>query len=203
THGPGQMFTRKAVSGIADVQGLKIRTGGGIAEAVAKALGTSAFVKPAPESYELLKGGVADGVFFPMESIVSFKLDTVLEQATLFPGGMYSSAFGFFMNQDKWNKLPKQDQEAIEKLSGEHIAKLAGQAWDDADKRGLEGIQKSGIKIVKADAAFVAEVKKRSAPIIDDWVKQASAKGVDARKILDEFHAELKNVAAGQGVTPP
>jgi TRAP-type C4-dicarboxylate transport system substrate-binding protein len=111
---------------------------------------------------------------------------------------MYSSAFGFFMNQDKWNKLPKQDQEAIEKLSGEHIAKLAGQAWDDADKRGLEGIQKSGIKIVKADAAFVAEVKKRSAPIIDDWVKQASAKGVDARKILDEFQAELKKVAAGQ-----
>ena len=198
THGPGQMYTKKPVRTIADVQGLKIRTGGGIAEAVAKALGASAFVKPAPESFELLKSGVADGVFFPLESVVSFKLETVLEQATLFPGGMYSSAFGFFMNQDKWNKLPKQDQEAIEKLSGEHIAKLAGQAWDDADKRGLEGIQKSGIKIVKADAAFVAEVKKRSAPIIDDWVKQASAKGVDARKILDEFQAELKKVAAGQ-----
>ena len=107
THGPGQMFTKRPVSGINDIQGLKIRTGGGIAEAVAKALGTSAFVKPAPESYELLKSGVADGVFFPMESIVSFKLDTVLEQATLFPGGMYSSAFGFFMNEEKWNKMPE------------------------------------------------------------------------------------------------
>src|SRR6266850_8505624 len=116
THGPGQMFTKRPVSGINDIQGLKIRTGGGIAEAVAKALGTSAFVKPAPESYELLQSGVADGTFFPLESIVSFKLDTVLEQATLFPGGMYSSAFGFFMNEDKWNKLPKQDQEAIAKL---------------------------------------------------------------------------------------
>ena len=113
THGPGQMFTKKPVKGIGDIQGLKIRTGGGIAEAVAKALGTSAFVKPAPESYELLKSGVADGVFFPLESIISFKLDTVLEQATLFPGGMYSSAFGFFMNQDKWNKIPKQDQAII------------------------------------------------------------------------------------------
>ena len=51
---------------------------------------------------------------------------------------------------------------------------------------------------MKADAAFVAEVKKRSAPIIDDWVKQASAKGVDARKILDEFQAELKKITAGQ-----
>src|SRR6266508_3330812 len=157
THGPGQMFTKKPVASIADVQGLKIRTGGGVAEAVAKALGASAFVKPAPESYELLKGGVADGVFFPLEAVASFKLETVLEQVTLFPGGMYSSAFGFFMNEDKWNKLPKQDQEAIEKISGEHIARLAGPSWDEADKKGREAAKKAGIKIVNADAALVAE----------------------------------------------
>jgi TRAP-type transport system periplasmic protein len=198
THGPGQMFTKKPVNSISDVQGLKIRTGGGIAEAVAKALGASAFVKPAPESYELLKSGVADGVFFPMESIISFKLDTVLEQATLFPGGMYSSAFGFFMNEDKWAKLPKQDQEAIEKISGEHIARLAGRSWDEADRKGMEVLKKSGVKIVNADGALVAEVKRRSAPIIDDWVTKASAKGVDAGKILSEFREELKKVAAGQ-----
>jgi TRAP-type C4-dicarboxylate transport system substrate-binding protein len=198
THGPGQMFTKKTVNGIADVQGLKIRTGGGIAEQVAKALGASAFVKPAPESYELLSSGVADGVFFPLESIISFKLDTVLEQATLFPGGMYSSAFGFFMNEDKWNKLPKQDQEVIEKLSGEHLARLAGKSWDDADAKGLDALKKSGVKIVQASPAFQAEVKKRSAPIIDDWITKASAKGVDAAKILKEFQEELKKVSAGK-----
>ena len=198
THGPGQMFTKRSIAGINDLQGLKIRTGGGIAEAVAKALGTSAFVKPAPESYELLKGGVADGVFFPLESIISFKLETVLEQATLFPGGMYSSAFGFFMNEDKWNKLPKQDQEAIEKLSGEYIARLAGASWDEADRKGLEALKKSGVKIVTADAALVAEVQKRSAPIVDDWIKKAGAKGVDAARILAEFREELKKVAAGR-----
>jgi TRAP-type transport system periplasmic protein len=180
------------------VQGLKIRTGGGIAEKVAKALGASAFVKPAPESYELLSSGVADGVFFPLESIISFKLETVLEQATLFPGGMYSSAFGFFMNEDKWNKLSKEDQAIIEKLGGEHLARRAGRSWDEADAKGLDVLKKSGVKIVSADAAFAAEVAKRSAPIVDDWIKKASAKGVDAAKILAEFRAELKKVAAGQ-----
>jgi TRAP-type C4-dicarboxylate transport system substrate-binding protein len=198
THGPGQMFTKKPVAGIADLQGLKIRTGGGVAEQVAKALGASAFVKPAPESYELLSSGVADGVFFPLESIISFKLDTVLEQATLFPGGMYSSAFGFFMNEEKWNKLPRQEQEAIEKVSGEYIARLAGNSWDEADRKGMEALKKSGVKIVHANPAFVAEVKKRSAPIIEEWIKLASAKGVDAAKILTEFQDELKKVAAGK-----
>jgi TRAP-type C4-dicarboxylate transport system substrate-binding protein len=198
THGPGQMFTKRPVNSIADVQGLKIRTGGGVAEAVAKALGASAFVKPAPESYELLKSGVADGVFFPMESIISFKLDTVLEQATLFPGGMYSSSFGFFMNEDKWNTLPRQDQQAIEKVSGEWIARHAGNSWDTADAKGLEVLKKSGVKIVNADPELVAEVRRRSAPLVEDWIKQASAKGVDAAKILAEFREELKKVAAGK-----
>src|SRR5438046_9638021 len=36
THGPGQMFTKRPVSGINDIQGLQIRTGGGLAEPVAK-----------------------------------------------------------------------------------------------------------------------------------------------------------------------
>jgi TRAP-type C4-dicarboxylate transport system substrate-binding protein len=198
THGPGQMFTKKPIKGMADIQGLKIRTGGGVAEAVGKALGTSAFVKPAPESYELLSSGVADGTFFPLESIVSFKLDTVIGQGTMFPGGMYSSAFGFFMNQGKWDKLSKQDQDAIDKLSGEHLARFAGKSWDEADRKGLEAMKKAGVPVINADAAFVAEVRKRSEPIIDDWVKKATAKGVNGAAILAEVREELKKVAAGK-----
>src|SRR5262245_22095468 len=66
THGPGQMFTKKPIKGIADIQGLKIRTGGGVAEAVGKALGAAAFVEPAPESHELLSSRLPDGAVFPL-----------------------------------------------------------------------------------------------------------------------------------------
>jgi len=165
---------------------------------VANALGASAFVKPAPESYELLNSGVADGVFFPFESIVSFKLDKVIGQATVFPGGLYSSAFGFFMNEEKWNKLSKQDQDIIEKMSGEAAARSNGQSWDNADKVGLEALKAAGANIVPANAAMIAEAKKRSGPIIEDWIKKASVKVPNAKEILAEFQAELKKVAAGK-----
>ena len=198
THGPGQMFTKKPVKSLDDFKGQKIRTGGGIAEQVANALGASAFVKPAPESYELLNSGVADGVFFPFESIVSFKLDKVIGQATVFPGGLYSSAFGFFMNEDKWNKLAKQDQAIIEKYSGEYAARSNGQSWDKADQVGLNALKAAGANIMTADAAMQAEARKRSGPIIEDWVKKASAKVPNARQALDEFHQELKKLASGK-----
>jgi len=198
THGPGQMFTKKPIKALADFKNMKIRTGGGISEQVITALGGSPFFKPAPESYELLNSGVADGVFFPFESIVSFKLDKVIGQATVFPGGLYSSSFGFFMNQDKWNKLSKQDQDIVEKMSGEFAARSNGQSWDRADKIGQDALKAAGANIVQADASMIAEAKKQSAPIIDDWIKKASVKLPNAKAVLDEFHAELKKVAAGK-----
>ena len=199
THGPGQMFnTKRPINKVEDLAGMKIRTGGGIAEEMARALGASAFVKPAPESYELLSSGVADGTFFPLESIISFKLGSVVKYATLFPGGFYSSAFGFFMNEDKWNKLSKQDQDAITSLSGEALAVLAGKAWDATDAAALEEMKRVGIQISTPSPEFVNDVQGRAKAINDKWVKDATAKGVDGAKVLAEFREEVKRVAAGQ-----
>ena len=198
THGPGQMFnTKRPITKVEDLAGMKIRTGGGIAEETARALGASAFVKPASESYELLSSGVADGTFFPLESIISFKLGSVVKYATLFPGGFYSSSFGFFMNEDKWNKLSKQDQDAITSVSGEHLARLAGKAWDTTDAAALEEMKRVNIQINEASPELVKGVQEKSKAIIDKWVKDATAKGVDGAKVLAEFREELKRVAAG------
>jgi TRAP-type C4-dicarboxylate transport system substrate-binding protein len=199
THGPGQMFlVKKPVNSVADIAGMKIRSGGGISEASAKALGASPLVKPAPESYEILASGVADGTFFPAESIRSFNLDKVVKHATIFPGGFYSSAFGFFMNEEKWNKLSKQDQDAINSVSGEALARLAGQAWDAADKGGMEALRAAGVNIQQASPAFIAEVRTRTEPLANNWIQAANAKGLEGAKVLAEFREELKRVADGK-----
>ena len=199
THGPGQMFlVKKPVNSVADIAGMKIRSGGGISEASAKALGASPLVKPAPESYEILASGVADGTFFPSESIKSFNLDKVVKHATIFPGGFYSSAFGFFMNEEKWNKLAKQDQDAIMSVSGEALARLAGKAWDAADKGGMDALKAAGVNIQQASPAFIAEVRSRTEPLANNWIQAANAKGLDGAKVLAEFREELKRVAEGK-----
>ena len=191
THGPGQMFTKKPVAGIADVQGLKIRTGGGVAEAVAKALGASAFVKPAPESYELLKSGVADGVFFPKEAAMSFKLVPLIKHATYIPGGLYNVTFAMVMNPAKWKQISPADQAAINKLSGEALARRAGKAWDATDVRGEKALRDAGVPIVTASPQFVAEIKSRTAGLEKAWAEKAKAKGLDGAAALAALRAEI------------
>ena len=199
THGPGQMFnTKRPITKVEDLAGMKIRSGGGISEEMARALGASAFVKPAPESYELLSSGVADGTFFPLESINSFKLGSVVKYATLFPGGFYGSAFGFFMNEDKWSKLAKADQDAITSVSGEELARLAGKAWDAADRAAFEEMKRVGIQITEASPELIKGVQERAKVIEEKWVQSASAKGIDGAKVLAEFREEVKRVAAGK-----
>jgi hypothetical protein len=48
-----------------------------------------------------------------------------------------------FMNEDESNKLPKQDQDAILSVSGEKLARLAGRAWDAADRAAMAALKTS------------------------------------------------------------
>jgi hypothetical protein len=53
-------------------------------------------------------------------------------------------------------------------------------------------MQKNGVKIVKADAAFISGVTIRVSKLERDWVQAAKAKGVkDPGRILSEFRAEV------------
>src|SRR5690625_4489634 len=192
THGPGIVFTKdKKVETIEDFEGLKVRVGGGMAADVAKSLGATVIAKPAPESYELLSTGVVDGVFFPAESLRAFKLDGIIKYATTFPGGLYSDSHAFIMNQDAFDRLDAQDQEVIERLSGEYAARLAGQAWDKEDKE-AQVLFGDPVEVIEADEALIEAVTERTQHIRDRWAEAATDAGLDPEAVLAEFAEEIE-----------
>jgi len=193
THGPGIVFnTKKPIAKVEDLAGLKFRVGGGMVNEVSKALGMNVTLKPAPDSYELLSGGVMDGTLFPAESTESFKIDKIIKHATTFPGGLYNTSFVFMMNQAKYDKLSADEKKAIETISGEVAARMFGRGWDKVDLRALALMQANGVLITKADAKFVADVKSRTSGLEAKWVADAEAKGLKgAAKVLAEFRAEI------------
>jgi TRAP-type C4-dicarboxylate transport system substrate-binding protein len=198
-HGPGVMYnTKRPINRLADLQGLKFRVGGGMAADVGQAIGATILQKPAPESYELLSQGIVDGVFFPAESPVSFKLEKLLRYATEFPGGLYSDTHSVIMNEAKFASLSKADQDIIMKLAGDHMSRLAGKAWDKNAAIGETGMKAAGMQILKAPDALVAEVRERTRQFESDWIKEAAAKGIDGAKVLAAFRDELKKLEAGK-----
>jgi len=193
THGPGIVFnTKRPIAKVEDLSGLKFRVGGGMVNEISKTLGMNVTLKPAPDSYELLSGGVMDGTLFPAESTESFKIDKIIRYATTFPGGLYNTSFVFMMNQAKYDKLTAEEKKAVDAISGETAARIFGRGWDKVDTRALALMQANGVVITKADAKFVADVKSRTAALEQNWVKSAEAKGLkNPAKVLAEFRAEI------------
>ena len=193
THGPGNVYnTKRPINSLADMSGLKFRVGGGLTNEIGKAIGANVTFKPAPESFELLSTGVMDGVWFPAESIESFKLEKIVKHKTTFPGGLYNVSFAFVMNEGTWNKISKADQDAITKLSGENSARMFGRAWDAVDRRGNAFMQTNGVVTTVASKAFVDDVKAKTSTLEAKWVADAKAKGLaNPEQVLKEYRAEI------------
>jgi len=193
THGPGIVFnTKRPITKMDELLGMKFRIGGGMVNDISKALGMNVTLKPAPESYELLSTGVMDGTLFPAESVEGFKIDKVIKYATLFPGGLYNTSFVFMMNQAKYDSLPADVKKAIDEMSGEFAARMIGKGWDKVDRRGMAFMQANGVQFTKADPAFVKAVTEKTSGLVDTWAKAAEAKGMkNPKKVLADFRAEI------------
>ena len=193
THGPGIVFnTKRPISKIEDLNGLKFRIGGGMVNEISKTLNMNVTLKPAPDSYELLSGGVMDGTLFPAESTESFKIDKIIKYATTFPGGLYNTSFAFVMSQSKYDSLKPEEKSAVDAISGETVARMFGRSWDKVDRRATGLMQANGVQITKADAKFVSDVKAKTSGLEAKWVADSEAKGLkNAAKVLAEFRAEI------------
>ncbi len=184
-HGPGNIYTTKdTVTSVADLEGKKMRVGGGLANMVAQRLGMVPVSAPSPQVYEILSNGVADGILFPPESVPFFKIDSVLKHGVDVPGGLYNTSFFMIMNEDTWNGLSDEDKAAIDGVSGVELARRAGKAWDAADAAGQEAMKAAGMEITTASDEFVGELEGKLEGLDKVFLDAAEAKGVDGAAAL-------------------
>jgi len=196
THGPGEILTSKRpVNSIEDVVGMKFRVPGGIALEVAKNLGAVGVLRPVTEIYELLNGGIVDGVFFPLDSVSSMKLEQIIKHLTIVPGGLYNASFVMIMNEERFNKLSKQDRDAIDSVSGEYLARRIGRGFDAQEKISRAALTAGNVAVTTASPAFMQAFKAKTAGLEANWIKEANAKGLDGAKVLAAYRAEVQRVA--------
>ena len=198
THGPGLIHTSKPIGGVGDVKGLKIRTGGGVQSMIAKRLGLVSVSAPATKAQEILRQGVADGIFFSIETIHSFKLGGVVKHHYSQPGGLYTASFAVVMNKKKYDSLSGAEKAMLKKVTGEHMSAIMGRTWDGADKVAIEALTKQGNKIQQFPAPIAADVKAKIADLDAVWINAAKKEGVkDPAAVLKGLRAEVAKIKAG------
>lgn len=175
-HGPGILHTKKPVNKLEDMKGLKIRSTG-LSAKIVQAVGGAPVGMPMTESYDALSKGVADGILCPDEALKGFKLGEVTAYTTETYGAAYSTAFFVVMNKAKWNALPRDIQNIIEKVNEEWIEKQ-GKLWDDIDREGKAWAIQHGMKYIKLSPEENARWAAAVRPMLDEYVKGTKAKNL-------------------------
>lgn len=191
-HGPGQLITKMPVDSLDDIEGKKIRVGGGVISTMAKDMKVTPVFIPTTKVYESLSQGVVEGAYLPFEALSSFRLAEVANNTLVIPGGLYRGSFAIIMNRDTFADLSKQDQEAIRAVSGEKLSRLFGQMWDNADQNAYQQALESGHTFTPASNEMVAQLKQASEPLVSDWYKVAEKRKVDGPKAYQYFNAQLE-----------
>jgi TRAP-type C4-dicarboxylate transport system substrate-binding protein len=198
THGPGLMHhTKKPVMTPADLRGQKIRVGGDVPKSIVEHFGGVVITQPAPKSYEILSQGIADGIFFPMESVKSFNIYKLVTHTTYVKGGLYSSSFWFAMNKDKFDKLDPAAKDAIMKNGGEAFARMAGAGWDKADADGLELAKSNKNTYQEASPELVKELSTLTAKLEAEYADKLDKMGLPGKQVIADFRAEVDKVKKG------
>ncbi len=191
THGPGMINTVKKVTSYKELKGVKMRIGGGVANAIGKALGVAGIGAPAPKVYELISGGVADGVFFPFETMHAFKIAELAKFSLDNPDGMYTTAFGIVMNNDAYEGLDTTQRGCVDSMRGVSLSRIIGWFWDDADKFGASAAASYGHELTIASDEERAYFTEVTSSVSTDIVAKISAAGVDGAAALAYFKEQV------------
>lgn len=180
--------TKKPVTTLEDIKGMKIRMSGGPPTEMVKALGGTPMLIPMPDNYISMQKGVIDGMGAPWEAIHGFRLYEVANFYTETP--FPAVYFSITMNKSKWNSLPKDIQDAIMSVSGLKGSKFWGRNFFDTARQGVEEKLKADGKNIEV-YSFSDDERQRwlevaGKPIWNQWVNKMEKKGIsNAQEILN------------------
>ncbi len=182
----------KPVMTTEDLKGLKLRSPSRFTSLFLTALGGTPVNMPVAAVTEGISKGVIDGAMAPWEVLPATKIDEVtkyhIEGAANQPG-FSQTPMAVLMNKAKYDKLDPELKAVIDKHSGQVLVDLAGKVWDQGNAEARKKMIAQGNKALTIKDADYKAMVKASASVEADWIKQATAKGLDGTKLAAEVHA--------------
>jgi TRAP-type transport system periplasmic protein len=187
-HDAGLVHAKKPVRTIADLNGMKVRSPTRLAGLALRALGATPVGMPVPQVPESLAQGVIDGCVIPWEVVPAVKVHELVKHHTELPGTptFYVATFCFAMNPAKYASLPDDLKKIIDAHSGIEGAKMAGTAWDASGPPIRDMVSKRGNEIITLPADEVKKWQAATQPVIDQWLTDAKAKGINGEELLKD-----------------
>lgn len=176
-----QIFTKKEIGSITDLQGLKIRSYDKSSTDVFAAVGMNPVQLPWGDVIPSLAAGAIEAVATSSPSAVDGSFWELLQYG--YPTRQTWNTNVISVNLDAWNKLDKKHQDAIVQIAN----RLEPEFWATAqteDGQKMETLAKNGMVNGSLPAELRATLRERSAAIREAAIKNL---GDRARQVVEAF----------------
>lgn len=177
----------KPVAGLTGFAGMKLRTSTRMGAKTLAALGGAPVAMPPAQVTEAIAKGVVDGSLGAWELVYPTKLSEVTKfHAQPATGVAHPTAtvLTVLMNKQKYDSLPPDLKAIVDKTTGDVMVAKFGAVFDDVAASTRKKIEQQGDKITTFSAVEVSAMKRATASVEDEWIKQAADKGLDGKKLI-------------------
>jgi TRAP-type C4-dicarboxylate transport system substrate-binding protein len=182
------LVSNKPIRNLADMKGLKVRSGGKYVPKIMAAAGCVPVSMPVIEAYDALKKNLIDMTSVGFDLIKRYRLYEVCQYISTIDMGAVASVNGLTINLNVWNKLPKDVQRVMLDVGEEFYDVWAKKHYEEMD--GIEKFLKvQGMKIIEFPPAEREKWSKLPGVIkvTDDWIAERERKGLPGRKVVERW----------------
>ncbi len=186
------IWTTEPVETIEDLDGMRLRTPGGLQTYMIEALGAEPVFMALGDVYMQMETGDIDGIVTCPQLVQAFSLYEVADHAVVTDFGCVTE--GVVMNQNTWDSLSEDQKEIVEEVTEnpyELTGGLSEAAIDDTIDElpdmgdGIEFYQLPEDEAERWHERFEEEV-------VTDWVDNLEEDGLPGREALLRYKAELE-----------
>jgi TRAP-type C4-dicarboxylate transport system substrate-binding protein len=183
------LHTRKPVTKLADIKGLKIRSWGPFAEMVKLWEATPVMMPPA-EVYTALERGVVDGNNQSLTLIYSSRNHERAKHFLMFNMGLNVGA-PTVMNLKMWKSLPRDIQKIVEEVSLEYTERFVKQ-WEQDESEVIAKMKTEGCEFHEIGPEQKKELFEKAKPVLELQVQILDKQGLPGKKIQETYFSYIR-----------
>ena len=187
---PQSLHTKsKPIRTFDDIKGQKMRVYG-IGSDVMKAFGGVPVSMPMSEAYEAIRTGIVSGIMVPFSEMKGYRLIDVCNYHTEMD--TIASPFLILMNKQKWESLPADMKQAIDKELTPYWNNQGGAIWDRWEAEGREFVKSAkGHQFINLSPEERKKWRERAMTVNTAWAAALDAKGLPGKKLLEEKYKAI------------
>ncbi|MDD7972431.1 C4-dicarboxylate TRAP transporter substrate-binding protein [Roseinatronobacter alkalisoli] len=152
---PYVLLTTTPVRTAADLQGLRLRSGGAPFSRWAEHFGATPVSMPVGEQFEGMNQGTIDGTMSSIVDMLSFRLVDVAQYVTTVPLGTYHVTSNFTVNQSTWEAMNAEDRATLVRAANRANPTLTDRWGFQLPEAARNAVDAAGIEVIAPDDALL------------------------------------------------